>query len=662
MAKQSIVTKSINTIRALSMDAIENAGSGHPGLPLGAADMGYVLFRNILKHNPKNSQWLNRDRFILSAGHGSMLLYSLLHLSGYSLPMSEIKKLRSWQSKTPGHPEYGHTDGVEMTTGPLGQGVSSAAGLALAEAHLAAEFNRAKFKIVDHYTYALVGDGDMMEGISAEAASLAGHLGLGKLIVLYDDNQITLDADASVSFSENVINRYKAYGWQTLKVDDGHQSESIEKALKEAKAETNKPTLIAIRTIIGYGAPNKQGSSKAHGSPLGADEIKLAKDNLSIDWPAFSVPKDVKAHFAKVAKDGKASEQKWNKLFKDYKKAYPELAAEFERRMAKELPKDFAKDMPKFPVGEVMATRNASNIALNVIAANLPELMGGSADLAGSTKTDIKASSIIQKTDYSGRNVYFGVREHAMGAMANGMSLHGGVIPYVGTFLVFADYLRPSIRLAAIMAIQVIYVFTHDSIGVGGDGPTHQPISATSALRLIPNLSVIRPADANETAQAWVEAIKRQDGPTALVLSRQNLPNLKVSKKGVSKGAYILADSEGKPDMILMASGSEVHLCLEAKAKLDKAGINTRVVSMPSFEIFEEQSKKYKEAVLPKALRARVAIEAGSSLTWHKYTGLDGKVIAIDHYGASADGDFLMEEYGFSVNNIVKTAKSIIKK
>ena len=662
MAKQSIVTKSINTIRALSMDAIENAGSGHPGLPLGAADMGYVLFRNILKHNPKNSQWLNRDRFILSAGHGSMLLYSLLHLSGYKLPMSEIKKLRTWQSKTPGHPEYGHTDGVEMTTGPLGQGVSSAAGFALAEAHLAAEFNKPKFKIVDHHTYALVGDGDMMEGISAEAASLAGHLGLGKLIVLYDDNQITLDADASVSFSENVINRYKAYGWQTLRVADGNNSVPIEKALKEAKAETNKPTLIAIRTIIGYGAPNKQGSSKAHGSPLGADEIKLAKDNLSIDWPAFSVPKDVKAHFTKVAKDGKASEQKWDKLFKDYKKAYPELAAEFERRMAKELPKAFAKDMPKFPVGEAMASRNASNIALNAIANKLPELMGGSADLAGSTKTDIKDSAIIKKGDYSGRNVYFGVREHAMGAMANGMSLHGGLIPYVGTFLVFADYLRPSIRLAAIMAIRVIYVFTHDSIGVGGDGPTHQPISATSALRLIPNLTVIRPADANETAQAWVEAIKRQDGPTALVLSRQNLPNLDVSKKGVSKGAYILADSLGKPDMILMATGSEVHLCLKSKAKLDKAGINTRVVSMPSFEIFEEQSNKYKEAVLPKAVRARVAVEAGSSLAWHKYTGLDGKVIAIDHYGASADGAFLMEEYGFSVSNIVKTAKSIIKK
>lgn len=662
MAKQSIANKSINTIRALSMDAIENAASGHPGLPLGAADMGYVLFRNVLKHNPKNPSWLNRDRFILSAGHGSMLLYSLLHLSGYKLPMSEIKKLRTWQSKTPGHPEYEHTDGVEMTTGPLGQGVSSAAGFALAEAHLAAEFNKPKFKIVDHYSYALVGDGDMMEGVSAESASLAGHLGLGKLIVLYDDNQITLDADANVSFSENVINRYKAYGWQTLKVADGHDAKSIEVALQEAKAETTKPTLIAIRTIIGYGAPNKQGSSKAHGSPLGADEIKLAKDNLSIDWPAFSVPKDVKTHFEKVTKDGKASEEKWNKLFKDYKKAYPELAAEFERRMANKLVKGFAKDMPKFPIGEVMATRGASSIALNAIAVNLPELMGGSADLAGSTKTDIKDSAIIKKTDYSGRNVYFGVREHAMGAMANGMSLHGGLIPYVGTFLVFADYLRPSIRLAAIMGIRAIYVFTHDSIGVGGDGPTHQPISAVSALRLIPNLTVIRPGDANETAQAWVEAVKRQDGPTALIFTRQNVPNLDVAKKAVSKGAYILADSDNEPDMILIASGSEVHLCLEAKAKLDKVGIATRVVSMPSFEIFEEQSKKYKESVLPQDCRARVAVEAGSSLPWHKYVGFDGKVIAIDHYGASAPGDFLMKEYGFSVSNIVKTAKSIIEK
>ena len=661
MARQSIISKSINTIRALSMDAIENAGSGHPGLPLGAADMGYVLFRNILKHNPKNSHWLNRDRFILSAGHGSMLLYSLLHLSGYNLPMSEIKKLRTWQSKTPGHPEYGHTDGVEMTTGPLGQGVSSAAGFALAEAHLAAEFNKPKFKIVDHFTYALVGDGDLMEGISAEAASLAGHLGLGKLIVLYDDNQITLDADASVSFSENVINRYKAYGWQTIRVKNGNDATEIEAALKEAKSDTSRPTLIAARTIIGYGAPNKQGSSKAHGSPLGADEIKLAKDNLSIDWPAFSVPKDVKTHFAKVAKDGKASEQKWNKLFKDYKKAYPELAAEFERRMAKALPKGLGKAMPKFPVGEAMATRNASSIALNALAAKVPELIGGSADLAGSTKTDIKDSTIIAKNDYSGRNIYFGVREHAMGAIANGISLHGGLIPYAGTFLVFADYLRPSIRLAALMGLQVIYVFTHDSIGVGGDGPTHQPISATSALRLIPNLTVIRPADANETAQAWLEAVKRQDSPTALVLTRQNLPNLDVPKKAVAKGAYILADSDKQPELILIATGSEVHLCLEAKVKLDKAGIVTRVVSMPSFEIFEEQSKKYQETVLPKAVRARLAVEAGSSLPWYKYTGLDGKVIAIDHYGASADGDLLMKEYGFSVSNIVKTAKSILK-
>ena len=661
MARQSIISKSINTIRALSMDAIENAGSGHPGLPLGAADMGYVLFRNILKHNPKNSHWLNRDRFILSAGHGSMLLYSLLHLSGYNLPMSEIKKLRTWQSKTPGHPEYGHTDGVEMTTGPLGQGVSSSAGFALAEAHLAAEFNKPKFKIVDHFTYALVGDGDLMEGISAEAASLAGHLGLGKLIVLYDDNQITLDADASVSFSENVLNRYKAYGWQTIRVKNGNDATEIEAALKEAKSDTSRPTLIAARTIIGYGAPNKQGSSKAHGSPLGADEIKLAKDNLSIDWPAFSVPKDVKTHFAKVVKDGKASEQKWNKLFRDYKKAYPELAAEFERRMAKALPKGLGKAMPKFPLGEAMATRNASSIALNALAAKVPELIGGSADLAGSTKTDIKDSTIIAKNDYSGRNIYFGVREHAMGAIANGMSLHGGLIPYAGTFLVFADYLRPSIRLAALMGLQVIYVFTHDSIGVGGDGPTHQPISATSALRLIPNLTVIRPADANETAQAWLEAVKRQDSPTALVLTRQNLPNLDVPKKAVAKGAYILADSDKQPELILIATGSEVHLCLEAKVKLDKAGIVTRVVSMPSFEIFEEQSKKYQETVLPKAVRARLAVEAGSSLPWYKYTGLDGKVIAIDHYGASADGDLLMKEYGFSVSNIVKTAKSILK-
>ncbi len=661
MTKQSIVTKSANTIRALSMDAIQASGGGHPGLPMGAAEIGYTLFRNILKHNPKNPNWLDRDRFILSAGHGSMLLYSLLHLSGYNLPMSEIKNLRKWGSKTPGHPEYGHTEGVEMTTGPLGQGVSSAAGFALAEAHLAENFNKPNFKIVDHYSYALVGDGDMMEGVSAEAASLAGHLGLGKLIVLYDDNQITLDADAKVSFSEDVLKRYQAYGWQTIRVKDGHDVAAISAAIKEAKAEKGKPSIIAIRTIIGYGSPNKQGTSAAHGSPLGEEEIKLTKENLGIDWRAFTVPADVKEHFATVSKEGKLAEREWNKLFKAYEKEYPALAKEFKRRFSKELPKNLAKGMPEFAQGESIATRSSSNVALNAIAKKLPELIGGSADLAGSNKTLIKDSEIIQKGKYGGRNIYFGVREHAMGAMANGMALHGGLIPYVGTFLVFSDYLRPSIRLAALMGLQVIYVFTHDSIGVGGDGPTHQPISATSALRLIPNLNVIRPADANETAQAWIEAVKRKDGPTALILSRQNLANLDVPKKSVKKGAYILSDSDGEADMILVATGSEVELCLGAKEKLDKLGIKTRVVSMPSMEIFEKQSKKYKESVLPGSVRKRLAIEAGSSPIWYKYTGLDGKVIGIDHYGASAAGSKLMQEYGFTVKNIVKAAMALLK-
>jgi len=659
--KDKVTMRSLNAIRALTIDATQKAGSGHPGMPMGAAVMGYSLYRNVMRHNPKNPQWWNRDRYIQSAGHGSMLQYSMLHLSGYDMPMKELENYRQWESKTPGHPEVHHTPGIEMTTGPLGQGLATAAGFALAEAHLAANYNRPGHEIIDHYTYVIASDGDIMEGVTAESASLAGHLGLGKLIVLYDDNLITLDAEADVSFTEDVLKRYEAYGWHTVRVNDAtNDPDGVEAAIENAKAETGRPSLIAVRTIIGYGAPD-QGTSGVHGSPLGDEGAEKAKETLGIDWPAFSVPDDVKEHYGKAIEKGAEAEAQWNEKYEAYKKEFPELAAELERVMAHKLPEDFAQDLPSFAKGESVATRNASNKVLNALAKHTPEMIGGSADLSGSTKTDIDDGGIVQKGQYGGNNIYYGVREHAMAAAANGMVLHGGLRPFVGTFLIFSDYLRPSLRLGALMEAPVIYVFTHDSIGLGGDGPTHQPIASVMALRAIPNVEVFRPADGNETAQAWVCALENTQTPSALILSRQNLPNLEVPAGSVEKGAYIAADSNGNPDALLIATGSEVHKCLEAKETLDSAGIKTRVVSMPSVERFDAQDKSYRDSVLPPGVRNRVAVEAGATQGWYKYVGLDGAVIGIDHYGASADGDLLMEKFGFSAENIVKTVQGLAK-
>lgn len=653
--------RSVNAIRALAIDMTQAAGSGHPGLPLGAADIGYVLYKRIMNHNPKNPTWWNRDRYIQSAGHGSSLQYSLLHLSGYDLATEELRRHRRMGSKTPGHPESHATEGVEMTTGPLGQGLASSVGFALAEAHLAATYNKPGFELFDHYTYVLASDGDIMEGVTAEAGSLAGHWGLGKLIVLYDDNDITLDTDASVSFSEDVLARYQAYGWHTSQVKDGNNVDAIETAVKAAQAVSDKPSIISIKTTIGFGAP-LQGTSKVHGNPLGTEGAIKAKKTLNIDWPEFSVPEDVKADYAIISAEGAKTEAAWIEMFARYKGAHPDLAAQLERVMAGDLATDFDAELPSFPVGESMATRNASGAALNALAPLVPELMGGSADLAGSTKTDIKGEEILSKKDYAARNVYFGIREHVMAAIGNGLVLHGGVRSFVGTFLMFADYLRPSLRLGALMEAPTIFVFTHDSIGVGGDGPTHQPIGTVMSLRAIPNVTVIRPGDANESVQAWVEALKNTHGPTALVFTRQNIPNLDVPAGSVAKGAYILADSESAPEVILMASGSEVYKCLEAKEKLESEGVAVRVVSVPSFELFEKQEASYQEQVFPHYVKTRVAMEAGASQGWYKFTGLDGAVIGIDRFGESAEGDEIMELLGLTSDNLVKTVKDLLKR
>ena len=649
--------RAINTIRALTIDATQEAGSGHPGMPMGAAPMGYVLFKEAMTYNPKNEQWANRDRYIQSAGHGSMLQYSLLHLTGFDLSMEDLKGYRQWESRTPGHPEHFLTPGVETTTGPLGQGLATAAGMALAEAHLAAIYNRPGHEIVDHYTYVIASDGDIMEGVTAESGSLAGHLGLGKLIVLYDANEITLDADANVSFNEDVMKRYEAYGWHTQRVMDGNDVAAIEEAVKAAKNERDKPSIIAVRSIIGFGAPNED-THEVHGSPLGDEGAKKAKETLGIDWEPFTVPDDVAEHYLEAVEKGQKAEQEWNERFEAYKEEYPELAAQYKAVLDDAMPEDLEQYLPRFEPGESTATRKASNAALNALAKQIPQLIGGSADLAGSTKTDIDDTEIIKSGDYAGRNIYFGVREHAMAAAANGMSLHGGLKPFVGTFLIFSDYLRPALRLAALMDQPVIYVFTHDSIGLGGDGPTHQPISPLMALRAIPHVNVIRPADGNEAAQAWAYAVSHKH-PTALAFTRQDVPNLDVPKGSVAKGAYIISDSDGTPDVILIATGSEVHKCLEAKEQLE--GVNVRVVSMPSFEIFDEQDESYRESVLPSSVRARVAVEAGASLGWYKYIGLDGATVTIDRFGASADGDVVMEKLGFTPENIAQKVKSLLK-
>ncbi len=654
----------INTIRILSAEAVEKANSGHPGLPMGAAPMAYTLWSRVLKHNPANPAWADRDRFILSAGHGSMLIYSLLHLFGYGLTIDDLKNFRQWDSKTPGHPEYGHTPGVEVTTGPLGQGIANAVGMAIAEAHLAAKFNRPGYNIVDHYTYALSGDGCMMEGISGEAASLAGTLGLGKLIVLYDSNSITIEGSTDIAFTEDVGKRFEAYGWQVLHVEDGNDVEAIHARLEEAKQDLDRPSLIIIKTQIGYGCPAKQGKASAHGEPLGKENLQCAKEFLNFNTEeSFFVPKEVRDHMKVLAEKGRKAEEEWNRLFEAYEKEYPDLAVEWREWHTPGL-KDGIADIEEIWAFEgKAATRNSSGEVLNRLAKYVPNLIGGSADLAPSNKSYMKNRGDFSKADRSGSNLHFGVREHAMAAIANGMAVHGGLKPYVATFFVFSDYMKHSMRLSALMKLPVVYVLTHDSIGVGEDGPTHQPIEHLAALRSMPNFTVIRPADSRETAAAWLLALSRTDGPTALVLTRQNLPLLDGTGKDAFKGAYILSDSEKEtPDIILLATGSEVQLILQAKALLKAQGIDARVVSMPSWEIFEEQSEAYKESVLPKGVKARLAVEAGSSFGWHKYTGFDGDIISIDCFGASAPADTLFKEFGFTVENVVNKALEVVNR
>lgn len=657
----------VNTIRMLSADCVQRANSGHPGMPMGAAPMAYVLWTRFLKHNPANPKWPDRDRFVLSAGHGSMLLYSLLHLTGYDLPLEELKNFRQWGSLTPGHPESYLTIGVETTTGPLGQGFANGVGMAIAERYLAARFNRPGHEIVNHYTYAIVSDGDLMEGISHEAASLAGHLKLGKLVYLYDDNHISIDGSTDLAFTENRTVRFEAYGWHVQQVQDGNDLNAIENALTAAQNETERPSLIAVRTHIGYGSPNKQDTSSAHGEPLGEEEIKLTKQNLG--WPlepeCFILEEGLK-HFRQALERGMAWEKAWQDRFQSYEKAFPELARKWALWMSTELPEGWDRDIPSFsadPKG--MATRVASGHVLNAIAKNLPKLIGGSADLAPSNKTLIKGEENFQGSRYSGRNFHFGVREHGMGGILNGLALHGGIIPYGGTFLVFSDYMRPAIRLASMMQLKVIYVFTHDSIGLGEDGPTHQPIEQLAALRAIPNLTVIRPCDANETAEAWRLALTHKKGPVALALSRQGVPTLDrgtfAAAASLNRGAYILRDAQqNRPDLILIASGTEVHITLEAAEALEDKGVSVRVVSMPSWELFEQQPEAYRHQILPPEIGERLAIEAGATEGWHRYVGEKGEVVGIDRFGASAPYKTLYEKFGLTSNHVVEKALRLL--
>ncbi len=657
----------VNTMRMLSVDGVEKANSGHPGLPMGAAGMAYVLWTRFLRHNPLHPKWYDRDRFVLSAGHGSMLLYSLLHLTGYDLSLEELMNFRQWGSKTPGHPEYGLAPGVETTTGPLGQGFSNGVGMAIAERYLAAHFNQPGHVIVDHYTYVIVGDGDLMEGISHEAASLAGHLGLGKLICLYDDNHISIEGSTDIAFTESRTARFEAYGWHVQKVDDGNDLEAIETAITEAQKETGRPSFIAVRTHIGYGSPNKQDKAVVHGEPLGTEEIRLTKENLG--WPIeppFLIPDEAFTHFRQAVDKGEAIEARWQEDFSSYKEANPDLAREWDIWMNGNLPEGWDSDIPDFPADKKgMATRVASGSVLNAVAPRLPNLLGGSADLAPSNKTEIKGEKDFQADIYEGRNLRFGVREHAMGSILNGMALHDGLMPYGGTFFVFSDYMRPAIRLAALMDLKVIYVFTHDSIGLGEDGPTHQPIEHLSSLRAIPNLTVIRPCDANETSEAWRYALESQNGPIALALSRQGLPTLDrttfAPASELSRGAYILHDTkDGKPDVILIATGSEVPIALEAYEKLEAKGVKARVVSMPSWELFDKQPEDYQYQVLPSEIKSRIAIEAGITQGWHRYVGSTGEVIGLDSFGASAPYKVLYEKFGITVDRVVGKALALL--
>lgn len=652
--------RSINTLRFLSADGVQKANSGHPGLPMGAASMAFTIWTRHLRHNPHNPLWIGRDRFLLSGGHGSMLLYSLLHLAGYDLSLIELMNFRQWGSRTPGHPEYGVTPGVEMTTGPLGQGFATGVGMAIASTHLAAVYSSDLF---DGYIYAIVTDGDLMEGVTSEAASLAGHLSLGKLIYLYDDNHISIDGSTDLAFTEDRAGRFESYGWHVQHVEDGNDVDAIDAAIQLAKVDP-RPSIIMCRTVIGFGAPKRQGTSKAHGEPLGEEELNAAKDNLG--WPKeprFFIPEDVLEFFREAVNRGQQAEDLWNQKLVKYKTQNPEKGPELERRIDGKLPKGWKKALPKFPLDEKgMATRTASGKVINALAGILPELMGGSADLTPSNNTKIEGISAFQKGTPEGRNLHFGVREHAMGAVLNGMALHGGIIPYGGTFLVFSDYNRPAIRIAALSHIPSIFVFTHDSIGLGEDGPTHQPVEHLASLRAIPNLTVIRPADANETASAWKIALEDRRNPTLLALTRQSLP-IGSESPDVEKGAYVYATFGRKtPDLILMASGSEVELAFRAGKALGNSGYNIRVVSFPSWELFEKQDKAYRDSVLPKKISARISIEAGTGLGWERYVGSGGKIISIERFGASAPYKMIYEKFGLTVENVIAQATQLLLK
>lgn len=653
--RSDIDTLSINTIRMLAVDAVEAAKSGHPGAPMGQAPMAYALWHRVMKHNPANPNWADRDRFVLSAGHASMLLYSLLHLTGYDLPLDQVKAFRQWDSATPGHPEANHTPGVEATTGPLGAGFSMAVGMALAERWLAAHFNRDGHAIVDHHTYGICSDGDLMEGVASEAASLAGTLGLGKLIFLYDDNNITIDGETHLSFTEDVGARFEAYGWHVEHIADGNDLAAIEAALSAARSETSRPSLIAVKTRIGEGSPNKAGKAAAHGSPLGADEVALTREALG--WPGdpFHVPGEVRESMGAARERGAQAEAEWKARFDAYRATHPTLAAEFERAIAGQLPDGWLSALPTFAKGEQVETRVASGKTLNSLAEVLPNLIGGSADLAGSNNTMLAGAGNQSPTEPAGRNVFYGVREHAMGGVLNGMARHGGMVPYAGTFLTFSDYMRPAIRLAAIMQCDVTYVFTHDSIGLGEDGPTHQPVEHLASLRAMPGLSVLRPADANETAAAWAVALE-SPGPAALALTRQKAPVITTPEQaleGVRRGAYVLSDCQGEPQALLLATGSEVSIALEAQAVLTEKGVPSRVISMPSWDRFEAQPASYRESVLPPAVRVRVAVEAASSFGWHRWVGEAGEIVSVDRFGASAPYAVIYNELGITADNVV---------
>jgi transketolase len=683
MTSSSLDQQCIDTLRFLSVDMVQKANSGHPGLPLGAAPMAYVLWTKHLKHYPSNPEWVDRDRFVLSAGHGSALLYSLLHVTGYDLSLDDLKQFRQWGSKAPGHPERGHTAGVEVTTGPLGQGIANAVGMAIAEAHLAARYNRDGHTVVDHRTWALVGDGDLMEGVASEAASLAGHLKLGKLICLYDDNYVSLAAGTDIAFTEDRAKRFEAYGWQTIAVPDGNDIAAIDAAIEKAKADTTRPSLILVRTQIGFGSP-KQGSFKAHGSPLGVEEVKETKQKLG--WPVepdFLIPQAALEHFREAQQRGEDAKSEWNGRMDGYSKAFPELATELHDRLEGKLPAGWDADIPTFPAdAKGIATRAAGGKIMNAFAEKLPALFGGSADLDSSTNTNLKGfgdfnlaaapGEDTQGSDsagwsHAGRNLHFGVREHAMGAVVNGLAAHGGFIPYGSTFLIFSDYMRPTIRLAALSKLHVIHVFTHDSIAVGEDGPTHQPVEQIASLRAIPDTTVIRPADANETAVAWKVAVETRGRPVLLALTRQELPVLDRTKfasaDGLRKGAYVLSDAkEGKPELVLIATGSEVGLIVEAAEKLQADGVAVRCVSMPSWDLFEAQPQSYRDEVLPPDVAAKLAVEMGVSMGWDRYVGPHGAVLGVDRYGASAPAKVLLPEYGFTVDNVIAHAKALLKK